>query len=457
MEQPQSLPVDAREEAQELMRQVRERLEIREFQDAMTIFGRLHPADQAELLPELEREHQLELLKVLAPEESARILEQMEPEEATEVLREIAAPALSDILDEAPPDVAADFLRQLPEEQSQQILEEMEEGEAVTPLLEYADESAGGIMTPEYVSVRDDMTAGIALDRLRIMVPEAEDVGSIVVVDRDGKLVGSLSVVRLALARPTALVQDIMNPEVVHVTAGTDQEECALLMERYDLGYLPVVDRESRLIGVILVEDLVDVLEEEATEDMYKITGVGDQRLFGPLHRSIRRRLPWLYLNLATTILAALVISLFESTIAKVVALAVFLPVVAGQGGIGGTQTLTLVIRSMALGDAPERRAFRLLAREIFLGLIHGLLLGVVIGLFAFLWKGNSMLGVVLGLAMVGNMVVAGLAGAATPLLLRVFGLDPALGSAVIVTTITDVVGFLLFLGIATALISFLL
>ena len=279
----------------------------------------------------------------------------------------------------------------------------------------------------------------------------------ILISDAEGKLVGSLSVARLALARPSSMVRDIMEPDVVSVAASTDQEECARLMERYDLNYLPVVDQERRLIGVILVEDVVDVLDEEATEDMYRMTGIGGERLFGPLPSSIRRRLPWLYLNLGTTILAALVINMFESTIEKVVVLAVFLPVVAGQGGIGGTQTLTLVIRSIALGDVPERRAFGLLARELFLGLIHGILLGVAIGLLAYAWKGNWMLGIVLGVAMVGNMAVAGLMGAATPLMLRLCRLDPALGSAVVVTTITDVVGFLLFLGIATSLISFLL
>ena len=406
---------------------------------------------------ELDQEQQHEVLKALTPEASAGILEHMEPEDAAGVYGEMEAPALSEILDEAPPDVAVDLLKQLPDEQSQEALKGMEEVEDVTSLLEYADESAGGIMTPEYVSVRDGMTAAIALDRLRILGPEAEDIGYLVIVDEGGKLVGSLSVTRLALARPNALVRDIMDPEVAYVTAGTDQEECAHLMERYDLKYLPVVDTEHRLIGVILVDDLVDVLEEEATEDMYNMTGIGRERLFGPLPSSMRRRLPWLSLNLATTILAALVVSAFEDTIAKVVALAVFLPVVAGQGGIGGTQTLTLVIRGIALGDIPGRRAYRLLIREMLLGLVHGLLLGVVIGLLVYWWKGNLMLGVVLGVAMVGNMVVAGLAGASVPLVLRLLRLDPALGSAVLVTTVTDVVGFSLFLGIATILVNSLL
>ena len=444
-------------QAEELASRIRGHLARREYEAALPIFLSLHPADQAVLLVEADQEHRQGLLAFLSSEESAGILEQMDPEEAIEVFGRLEAPALASILDTASPDVAADVLKQLPEGRSQRTLEGMGEREGVAPLLAYPDESAGGVMTPEFLSVRDDMSAANALDSLRIRGPDAESISLILISDAEGKLVGSLSVARLALARPSSMVRDIMESDVVSVAASTDQEECARLMERYDLNNLPVVDEERRLIGVILVEDVVDVLDEEATEDMYRMTGIGGERLFGPLPSSIRRRLPWLYLNLGTTILAALVINLFESTIEKVVVLAVFLPVVAGQGGIGGTQTLTLVIRSIALGDLPERRALGLLARELFLGLIHGILLGVAIGLLAYAWKGNWMLGIVLGVAMVGNMAVAGLMGAATPLMLRLFRLDPALGSAVVVTTITDVVGFLLFLGIATALISFLL
>ena len=456
MEQPREVTPDTIEQARELIRQVREHLTAGSLDPALDIFRDLHPADQAELLGELSQEQQRGLLSALDVETSARILEQMEPADAAKVFGEVEAPALSDILDEAPPDVAADLLKQLPEEQSQQTLEEMAERQDVVPLLGYGDETAGGIMTTDYISVRDDTTAALALDRVRIGGPEMENVGSIPVVSQEGRLVGFLGLVRLALARPAAVVGEIMEPEVRSVPSETDQEECARIVKRYDLQYLPVVDQEQRLIGLILLEDLVDVLEEEATEDMYRIAGLGDERVFGPLQSSVGRRLPWLYLNLATAIVAALVISLFESTIVKVVALAVFLPVIAGQGGIGGTQTLTLVIRSIAIGDLPQRRALRLLAREALLGVVHGVLLGVAIGVIGYLWKGTPMLGVILGVAMLGNMAVAGLAGAATPMVLRRIGIDPALGSAVILTTITDVVGFLLFLGMAAALVNYL-
>jgi magnesium transporter len=252
------------------------------------------------------------------------------------------------------------------------------------------------------------------------------------------------------------MVGDIADHQVISVNAETDQEECARLMERYDLSQLPVVGQDGLLTGVILAEDMVDVVEEEATEDMYRMAGVAGERVMGPLGNSLRRRLPWLYINLATALLAALVISIFESTIARVVVLAAFLPVVAGQGGIGGTQTVTLIVRSMALGEVPRQIGLRVLLRELALGLINGATLGVVVGVVAYLWKGIPMLGLVLGLAMLGNMFVAGLAGAGVPLLLRRLHMDPAVSSAVFVTTFTDVIGFLLFLGLAAAFISYL-
>ena len=333
----------------------------------------------------------------------------------------------------------------------------MRDTEEVVPLLQHPDDTAGGVMTPHYPVGRESISAGNALDELRFLSPDAEDISSIFVVDDENKLVGTLSVTRLALARPHVMVGDIAHREFIAVRTDTDQEESARLMEHYNLNQLPVVDQEGHLRGVILAEDMVDVVEEEATEDMYRIAGVAGERVFGPLKNSLRNRLPWLYMNLATAFLAALVISFFESTIVQVVALAVFLPVVAGQGGIGGTQTVTIVVRSMALGEVPASVGLRLLARELILGLINGILLGIVVGVIAFAWKGNPFLGVVLGLAMMGNMLVAALAGAGVPLLLRQLHLDPAVSSAVFVTTFTDVFGFLLFLGLAAAFIQFLL
>ncbi len=440
----------------ELIERVRRLLDEGEAASARSLLDELHPADQAALLSELSDEPQQSLLAELSPEDAAKVLEQLEPEEAVEVFGEVETPVLSDILDEVRPEIAADILGDLPEDRSQDTLAGMDEAKDVIPLLAYEDESAGGVMTPEFLSVRADLTAANALDSLRLLGREAEKISTLFIVDGEGRLVGSLGVTRLALSRPGAVVRDIMDSDPISVTSETDQEQCARLMERYGLSYLPVADEDRRLIGVISIEDVLDVLDDEATEDMYKMAGIEGERVFGPLVGSVRRRLPWLYINLATTLIAASVIAVFESTIARLVTLAVFLPVIAGQGGIAGVQTLTLVIRSMALGTLPRRRSLRLVVRELLLGLIHGALVGAAIGLLAMAWKGNATLGAVVFLAMLGNMVVAGLAGAFVPLLLRRLRLDPAVSSAVFVTTVTDVTGFLLFLALAAGLITYL-
>ena len=421
---------------------------------ALVLLRELHPVDQGEVLLELGPELCWELLADLTAKETAQILGHLDMDEALVVTAGIDPKVLPLILDETRSDVAADILRQLPSEQSQETLEAMAEAQEVAPLLVYADETAGGLMVPEYPVVADYMTAGIALDVLRILGPSAEEFSSIFVVDAYVKLLGSITITRLALSHLDIVVRDIMHPEVISVTAETDQEECARLMERYNLRHLPVVDREHRLIGIIQVEDVVDVAKEEATEDMFRIAGIAGERVMGSLWNSVRSRLPWLYINLGTAFLAALVIGFFESTIARVAVLAMFLPVVAGQGGIAGTQTLTLVVRGMALGEIGRHSGLHLMARELLLGLVHGLLLAVAVGLVAYIWKGTPMLGVVVGVAMLGNMVVAGLAGSGVPLLLRRFNMDPAVSSAIFVTTFTDVLGFLLFLGMAAILIE---
>ena len=451
------LPLDE-EKTEDIAEQIQNLVEHDKQLTAIELLSQLRPGDQGKVMEVLPLETQQEILTTLPPEKAAEILEYLEPEDAAKVSKGVDSSVLADILDETDSGVTADILRQLPGEQAQDVLGKMKEAaEVVIHLLQYPDDSAGGRMILEYVVVKNNTTAADALVTLRQQELKVKDIRSVFVVDAEEHLVGELSIVRLALTQPKTMVKDIMAPDIIFVTGETNQEECARVMERYNLDQLPVVDEDRRLVGVIMSEDVIDIVEEEATEDMYKLVGIHGERVLRPLHISMRNRLPWLFINLVTTFLAALVISIFESTIARVVTLAVFLPVVAGQGGIGGTQTLTLVVRSMALGEITKQRGFRLLGREISLGIIHGLLLGVAVGILAYLWKGNYMLGVILGMAMVGNMVIAGLTGAGVPLLLSRLKIDPAVASAVIVTTCTDVVGFLLFLGLATALVSFLL
>tara|TARA_B100001765_G_scaffold23593_1_gene13375 strand:+ start:94 stop:1086 length:993 start_codon:yes stop_codon:yes gene_type:complete len=330
----------------------------------------------------------------------------------------------------------------------------MSDATEVSKLLQYKEDTAGVLMTPDYPVFIQSTTTPNALDQLRLLAPDADGINSVLVMDEQQHLVGSLSVTRLALARPSMLIQDIMDPETNSVSAETDQEECAQVMQRYSLNLLPVLDGGGRLTGVILADDLVDVAAEEATEDMFRIASVDGERISEPLTSSLRSRLPWLYINLGTAFLAAVMVSLFEDAIYRVVALAVFLSVVASQGGIGGTQTVTLVVRSLALGEVPRRMGFRLLVRELSIGTIHGVVLGLVVGIVAYLWKGNFNLGLVLGGAMLGNMLVAGMFGAGGTLLLRQFRMAPAVSSAVFVTTFTDVIGFVLFLGLAAVFVN---
>ena len=273
------------------------------------------------------------------------------------------------------------------------------------------------------------------------------------VLGNSGELAGEVNMVELALADDETPLEELVYPVVAVSNPDTPIEECARLRRHYGLQQLPVVD-EGKLVGVILTEALLGAVVEEDTRQMLQVASVAGESADGPISESIRTRLPWLTVNLGTTFLAAATVALFESTLAQVVALAAFLPVVAGQGGIGGTQTLTLIVRAIALGELVGVSAGRLLVREAVVGLIHGVLLGILVAVIAMLWKQNPGLGLVLGLAMLGNMLIAGAVGAGVPLLLRRIGVDPAVASAVVVTTVTDVFGFLLFLSIATAAIT---
>jgi magnesium transporter len=364
------------------------------------------------------------------------------------------------LLEAMPPDDRADLLEEVPAMVARRLLRVMSPEERVVTmeLLGYDEGTAGRAMTPDLIDLRGNMTAIQALDRVRQLALNNESVYESYVIDEERHLLGTMSLKDLVLAPPDTLVGDIMSPDPKAINTDTDQEEAARTLRDNNLLAIPVVDKERRLVGIITWDDVADILEEEATEDMYKLAGISGEKVFGPLRFSVKNRLPWLAINLITTFIAAVVINVFEPTIARAAVLAVFLPVVAGQGGIGGTQTLTLVVRSMVLREISGRRSeIRLLVREISLGVLHGLMLAVVVGTVAFAWKGNYMLGVVLALAMLGNMVIAGITGAGVPLLLARLKVDPAVASAVIVTTFTDIFGFFMFLGLATLLLKFLL
>jgi magnesium transporter len=334
----------------------------------------------------------------------------------------------------------------------------MEDAAEVRPLLIHADESAGGLMTSADITLRAEQTVEEAIAHLRQVSPDSEAVYYLFVVNQATQLVGVVSLRQLVISAPSTLVADIMDRNVFHVTAAADQEEAARLMSRYDLLALPVVDDDGRLLGVITHDDLVEVLEEEATEDIYRLGGVPDDRpTDAPLGSALRTRLPWLILNLVTAMASATVLSLFESTIAQVAALAAFFPVVAGVSGSAGTQTLTIIVRGLALGEMEPRNGLRALGREALVGVANGLALGSLVGVVALVWKGTPMLGVVVGVATLLNMIGAAIAGVLVPLGMQVLKFDPALASPILVTTVSDALGYLIYLGLATLVIGSLL
>jgi len=440
------------------LEEIRAALESGQILNAIAALIRLHPADRADAFSDLNDKHQATLLPRMDIPTVADLLEELEDDEAADVAEVLPTERLADVLDEMEPDEAADVLGDLPPELVAEALAEMEDADEVIPLLGYPDETAGGLMTTSFIALRPHTTAWQAIEFLRQVSPEEETPYYLNVINQDRQLVGIVGLRDLVVAEPTARVDSFMDPDVVYVTTDMDQEEAARLMVRYDLAALPVVDETGVLRGVITYDDLMDVLEEEATEDIYRLSNVSDPDLSidSPISLSVQRRLPWLFLNALTAFFASWVISQFESIIAQVALLAVFLSVVAGLGGNSATQSLAIIVRAIALGDLELHDAWRTILKEAAIGLLQGLSVGIVAGLGVFLWKGNPVMGLVLGLALVGNMLIAGIIGTMVPLGLKALRLDPALASSVLVTAVTDSFGFALFLTLAVQFLPYL-
>lgn len=420
------------------------------------LIAALHPADSAEVFEELSAEQQREVFEELEVAEAAEVLAYLDVEEAAEVVANLPADELAHILDEMEPDDAADILAELPDAQARATLADMEEPAEVEQLLTYEDESAGSLMTSHVVALRAAASVGQALALLRTLQLDEEIAYYLFVTDDGGRLVGVVSLRQLVTADLGTPVAQIMNPEVISIAADADQEEAAQTLARYGLLVLPTVDDGGRLVGVITADDVIDVIQEEATEDIYRLGGLSpEETVDQSVLTTSRQRLTWLAVNLPTALLAGTVVSIFEGTVAKVAVLAVFMPIIAGMGGNAGIQTLTLIVRSIALGEISLRDSWRTLGREVLVGLINGLCFGLLVGLVGWLWKGIPILGAVAAVAMLANMVAAAVAGTVVPLLLRRVGADPALASGVIVTTFTDVTGYTAFLGLATLLIAY--
>ncbi len=429
-------------------------LERDDLARAAALIDALQPADQADLVEGLADSDQIAIISRLDPADSADVLEEMQDQDAA-ALAELLPPAtLADILDEMEVDEAADVLGDLAPEQASQALRRMEEPDKVLPLLRYPDDTAGGLMTPAVLSLRRDWRAVDALEELRRIGQTIDTAYYLFVVDREDKLIGVVGLRELVIAQPETVIEVLMNPNVISVPVNADQEVCARTLSRYGFLALPVVDEIGRLVGVITADDLIEVTENEATEDMYRMVGIsGEERVLGPLRSSVLRRLPWLAVNMLTLFVAITVVDAFEKVIAGMVALATFLPLVSGQGGNAGSQTTTVIVRGLALGEVDQRNGLQALSKELAAALINGVIVGLGTGLVIYVWKGEPVIALAAGLAMVLNFLVAALAGVLVPLGLMALKVDPALASTAFVTAVTDTLGFLFFLGIASLLL----
>ena len=412
-----------------------------------------HPRDIAEQLRYCENSEIRAVLRKLPDEMTAGVLRELPEEVQVELFESMRLHRVSDILAEMFTDDAVDILGQVDEQRLGEIVARLdpEQAEDIRTLLGYAEDTAGGLMRSEYVSVADDITLREATEALRREEGDSEGLSYIYVLDASRHLQGVLPLRELLFKPGNHLVRDVMKRDVRAVSVHSDQEEIANDFRNYRFSALPVVDDEQRLCGVVTVDDVLGVMEEEATEDMQRMVGISEEEGVDTTRmQSIRRRLPWLYLNLITAFLAASVIALFEQKIGARPALAVFLPVVAMLGGNAGAQTLTIVVRSMALGQLQSTRHRQILFKEVSVAVINGLAIGVVVGLVAWLWKGSPALGGVANIAMLVNITLGVAAGVVIPLTLKGLKIDPALASNIMLTTTADVVGFFVFLGLAS-------
>ncbi len=416
----------------------------------------LHAADLADRLQRLDTAAAHSLLLQLPPEKAAPTLAEIEEERLPDLLRAFTPEQLAALLSRIPAAEAADILQHLPPAQRRATLAALtgEATVAIRALLKFPEDTAGGIMTNRFIALREDMTVEQVRDLLRTRAQDerTEDIAYLYVTDTSQRLVGIVSLRDLVFRRAERRMIEIMNRDVKFVRVTDDQEELARKFEHYHYLGLPVLESDGQLVGVVRASDALEIARKEATEDMQLMVGLsGEERALTPWQISVKRRLPWLFINLGTAFLAAATVGLFESTIAQWTALVVFLPIVAGQGGNAGMQTLTIIIRDLALGELTPGDGRRALRKEITLGLVNGLAIGVVVGVIGWLWKGSLTLGCVAGLAMLLNQLAAVLSGVLIPLGLRAVKLDPALASSIFLTTVTDVAGFFFFLGLATA------
>ncbi|HTK18032.1 MAG TPA: magnesium transporter [Mucilaginibacter sp.] len=416
-----------------------------------------HASEIAILFERLPVESRERIINILPSDEASEVIAEMhEEQEPGELLISLDPEKRSEIIEELDYDDATDIISQLDEEDQQEILEDIDEEDAsnIRALLSYPEDTAGGIMNSEVIKVNINQNKKDALEDIIRQSEEMEEFYTIYVVDNDNMLKGILSVKSILKAPAYARVAELVNRDFVYVKAELDQEDVAGLISQYNLTTIPVVDDHMKLLGRITVDDIMDVMEQESTEDILKISGVSeDEELSGNWKDAVKSRLPWLVINLATAYLAASIIRHFDSTVALLPQIAAYMTIIAGMGGNAATQALAVTVRRISLSDLTDRQAYNTVIKEFLVGLIDGAANGLIVFAIALMYDADPMLGLVLFLAMTGNLIIAGLTGSSIPLVLKRVGIDPAVASSIIITTFTDCAGFLLPLYLATKLL----
>ena len=423
-------------------------------------FETMEPIDFAQMAEDFDDDTLKRVLSLLSDENRAKVFEEAEDDFRLRMAKLTDNKSLLNTFEHMQKDDIVDLLGDFPTGRRKEVLDLMktDDRQIITKLLNYPEDSAGGIMTTAYLSLNENLTISQGLQKIREIAPRTEVIETIYVTDAQHRLTGSLDLRELLSTAKTETIRSIMDPGVIYVTPEVDQEEVAKKVSRYDLNSIPVVNAKKQLLGIITVDDVIDVIIEEHDEDMLQMAGVSsEERLNTSLGQSIRFRLPWLLVNLATAFLASFTVKMFESTINKVVALSAIMTIVSGMGGNAGTQTMSVLVRELSHNKITAAEAVKGFFKEILLGIIDGAVNGVVTGVAVYFIYGNVYLGVNVLVAMIGNMIVAGVFGFLVPLVLDKIHADPAVASSIFVTTATDVLGFFIFLGLATIFMPLLL
>ncbi len=422
--------------------------------ELQSVLKEYHASEIAILFEKLPQEAKERIINILPADIASEVISEMDEEHHPgELLINLDPEKRSEIVEELDYDDATDIISQLEEHEQEEILEDIDEDDAtsIRALLSYDENTAGGLMNSQLIKVNIKLDKKGALDEIIRQSEEMEEFYTIYVVDDSNTLKGIVSIKNIIKAHADAKIKNILKADPVYVKADLDQEEVAKLISQYNLTTIPVVDDDMKLLGRITVDDIIDVMEEESTEDILKISGVSeDEELSGNWQDAIKSRLPWLVINLGTAFLAASVIQQFPTVQIQIPTIMAYATIVCGMGGNGATQALAVTVRRISLSDLSDRQAYRTVLKEFSVGLINGAINGLIVGIVANFLGLSPLFGLVIVLAMIGNLVVAGLAGAGIPLLLKRVGIDPAVASSIIITTFTDCAGYFLCLWLAT-------